>query len=394
MSGRVTGKLLIAQGGGPTPVINTSLYGALTQALGAGCFDAILGARFGITGVLHESFIRLDAQSSDRIAGLRRTPGAALGSCRYKLGNADYSKVLDVFRKNDIRAFLYIGGNDSMDTAHRVHQLAQREHYELFAIGVPKTIDNDLACTDRCPGFGSAARYVAQSVRDVGTDVRSLPTPVCIVETMGRNAGWLAGAAALARTDADGAPHLIYLPERPFGPGKFLADVDAVVKRLGWVVAVVSEGVRLENSEPVYASTGPTQADSFGHTLPGDVGAYLAGRVARELERRSRSEKPGLCGRSSMLHVSPIDQADAEQVGRAALDAVLAHKSGAMVSLLPYEPGAAPSTRLVPLTDVANTERRVPPEWIAPSGTDVTQPFCDYVRPLIGPPLAEYARLA
>jgi 6-phosphofructokinase len=395
MGGTIRGNLLIAQGGGPTAVINASLFGAVRRAVESACVDAVLGARFGITGVLGESFVHLDTQPAPVLDGLLHTPGAALGSCRYRLGEDDYPRILDVCRRNDIRSFLYIGGNDSMDTAERVHRLASDQGYELSVIGVPKTVDNDLACTDRCPGYGSAARFVAQSVRDVGADVCSLRTPVCIFETMGRNAGWLAGASALARTDAESAPHRIYLPERAFEPDAFLTDVEALVARLGWAVVVVSEGLRTAAGEPVHASGDATQTDGFGHALPGDVGAYLAGLVTEALKLRCRSEKPGLCGRTSILHVSPLDREDAVCVGRAAVDAALAGHSGTMVSLLPLDADAPSSvTALVPLTDVANAERPVPADWIAESGTGVTRAFCDYVRPLIGPPLQEYVRLA
>jgi 6-phosphofructokinase len=394
MNGGTKANLLIAQGGGPTAVINCSLYGAIRQAMGSPRIDGVLGARCGITGVLRESFVDIRTLSRDMIESLRRTPGAALGSCRHKVTEEDYPRILEVFRRYEIRYFFYIGGNDSMDTACKVDRLARNEGYELFVIGIPKTMDNDLPLTDRCPGYGSAARYVAQSVRDLGSDVRSLPTPVSIFETMGRDAGWVAAASALAKAEPDDAPHLIYLPERPFDPERFLGDVDSVVRRLGWAVVVVSEGIRLTDGQPVYAFDEDSQRDTFGHVLAGDVAPYLAALVSRTLKLRCRSEKPGLLGRSSILHVSPVDQQDALQVGRDAVDAALGGHSGEMVTLLPCANAAEPSvTGLAALAQVANGERRVPDDWIAESGTFVTKAFCDYARPLIGPGLSEYVRL-
>ena len=390
MPGRVRANLLIAQGGGPTAVINQSLYGVVHQARRSARVGRVLGAVYGVRGILDGKFMDLSDLDGSAIEGLRHAPGAALGSCRHKLEADDYQRILDSLEGHGVRYFLYNGGNDSMDTADRVDRLARREGYELAVVGVPKTIDNDLPATDRCPGYGSAARYVAQSVRDVGIDVRSLPTPVSIFETLGRNAGWLAAASALARTDPDSAPHLIYLPERVFDPDRFLAEIEAVYRRLGWVVAVVSEGVRRSDGKPVSAATDEARVDAFGHALPGDVGSFLSHLVADRLKLRCRSEKPGLCGRSSMLHVSPVDQRDAEQVGRAAVDAALAGHGGRMVTLRPLDEGG---TGLVPLDEVANLEKAVPDEMIDSSGTFVTERFCAYARPLTGPPLLEYPSL-
>lgn len=385
--------LLIAQGGGPTAVINCSLYGVIRQAQANGKVHSVLGACHGITGVLNEQFIDLGAQEEAVIEGLKSTPGAALGSCRHKVKGSDCPQILEVLNQHEIRYFLYNGGNDSMDTALQLHRLAQRDRYDLKVIGIPKTVDNDLPETDRCPGYGSAARYVAQSVRDLGMDIRSLPTPVSIFEAMGRNAGWLAAASALARRAPDDAPHLIYLPERVFNPDQLLADVQRVYERLGWVVVVVSEGIKLANGAPVYAHGGEAQTDDFGHALPGDVGSYLANLLSTELGLRSRSEKPGLCARSSIELASAVDQQDAEAVGRAAVDAARAGESGVTVTLLPRTSAdETPRTGLTPLEQTANKEKLVPENWITSSGNNVTDEFCAYVRPLIGKELMEYVR--
>jgi 6-phosphofructokinase 1 len=390
MPGRVRANLLIAQGGGPTAVINQSLYGIIRQAAKNDHVGRVLGAVYGVKGILEGHLRDLGDLDTGTIEGLRHAPGAALGSSRHKLEAADYPRILKVLADQNVRYFLYNGGNDSMDTADRVDCLARREGYELAVVGVPKTIDNDLSATDRCPGFGSAARYVAQSVRDVGMDVRSLPTPISIFEALGRNAGWLAAASALARTGPDSAPHLIYLPERIFDPQRFLADVESVYRRLGWAVVVVSEGVRRADGELLSAAADEARIDAFGHALPGDVASVLSQLVADQLKLRCRSEKPGLCGRSSMLHLSPVDQWDAEQVGRAAVDAALNGRGGQMVTLRPLEEGG---TGLVALDKVANAEKTVPDEMIDSSGAFVTERFCAYARPLIGPALLEYSSL-
>jgi len=384
--GSPMGNLVVAQGGGPTPVINCSLFGIIDQAISSGKIAKVLGARYGITGVLRDDFVDLSTLSGQRKEGLKHAPGAALGSCRHKLQDQEYPRIIETFKQRDVRYLLYIGGNDSMDTADRIDQLAKREQYELGVIGVPKTVDNDLMGTDRCPGYGSAARYVAQSVRDLGVDIRSLPTPISIFEAMGRNAGWIAAASALAKTDEDSAPHRIYLPERPFLIEQFLADVEAVYRRLGWAVVVVSEGLQGVNGP----SGDPELRDDFGHALPGDLAGRLAQLVSQKIAGggvRCRSERPGVCGRASMVHVSPVDQRDAEQVGRVAVDLVVNGKTGVMVTLQPVDQGG---TGTIQLAEVANNERTMPDEMIDSSGSNVTGQFLEYARPLIGPPLADY----
>jgi 6-phosphofructokinase 1 len=394
MSSKIKGNLLIAQGGGPTAVINCSLYGVIHQAQASESVGKILGARKGITGVLNEDLVDLRKQSKAIIERLKNSPGAALGSCRYKVAEDDYPKIMDFVKRHGIRYFFYNGGNDSMDTANKVNLLAESEGYELYVIGIPKTIDNDLPFTDHTPGYGSAARYVAQSVRDLGMDIRALPTPVSIFEAMGRNTGWLAAASVLAKTDKDSAPHHIYLPERAFEMKKFLADIESVVGRLGWAVVVVSEGIRTAEGKPVYEARGLTQTDRFGHNLPGDAASFLAGEVSRELKLRARSEKPGICGRASILCVSSVDQAEAEMVGRAAVDAVMKAESGKMVTLERKCGGQYEClTGLVPLADVANAENKMPDEFIDDDITFVTEAFREYVKSLIGGDLLEYVHL-
>jgi 6-phosphofructokinase 1 len=269
-----------------------------------------------------------------------------------------------------------------------IAQVSERIGYELCVVGIPKTIDNDIHGTDRCPGFGSAARYVAQSVRDLGMDVRALPQPVSIYETMGRGVGWLAGASVLAKIDESHAPHLVYLPERPFDVATFLGSIDRIIRLIGWAVAVVPEGLRTTDGRPVYETSQASQRDVLNRALPGGVGAYLAEVVTRELKIRCRSEKPGLCGRASILHASPQDLADAEAVGRAGVRAAIAGGHGQMVSLLPLSGDGRsvvePLIELVPLAKAAGGERAVPSEWIDDSDLAVTTEFVEYARQAMG----------
>jgi 6-phosphofructokinase 1 len=272
-----------------------------------------------------------------------------------------------------------------MRAAAAIARAAADLGHELGVIGVPKTIDNDLHGTDRCPGYASAARYVAQSVRDLGMDVRGLPQPVSIFESMGRGAGWLAAASVLAKLDDAHAPHLVYLPERPFAIDDFLGDVDRVVRRLGWCVAVVSEGIRGADGRPVFESGDATQADALNRPLIGDVAAHLAAVASQRLKIRCRSEKPGLCGRASALHVAAQDLIDAEGVGRSAVHAAIDGQRGQMITL-------APLTRIhhplrcdrVPLESLAG-ERTIPSAWLGDSAsTPVTSAFVIYAGRLVG----------
>ena len=385
------GKLLVLQGGGPTPVLNASLFGLLDEAGRVGQFDCVLGARFGIEGLLRQDWVDLSRLSTSDLQLLRVTPGATLGASRHKPSENDFDQMIEALRRQNIRALLLIGGNGSLRGADAIARAADRSGYELCAIGIPKTIDNDIPSTDRCPGFGSAARYVAQSVRDLGMDLRALPQPVSIYETMGRSIGWLAGASALAKLDERSAPHLVYLPEKPFVMDHFLAALDGLVKRLGWAVVVVSEGIKTAEGKLVFEVGDATQRDVLNRALPGGVGNYLANMVTRQLKIRCRCEKPGLCGRASMLHVSPQDLADAELVGRAGVRGAVDGRHAHAVALTPL--GASKPDRgyeFVPLASAAG-EREVPGNWLAdPEAGGVTSEFLRYGRPIVGelPPYA------
>jgi len=390
------GNVVIAQGGGPTQVINASLYGAVREAM-ARLEDSaeIWGARHGIAGALERRWWNLRRQPRGLWEQVRLSPGSALGSSRKMLSAQEAAEAVRIFREKDVRHFVCIGGNDSMDSAMKMAKAAEALNYELRIAGVPKTIDNDLPHTDHCPGYGSAARYIAQSAIDLGTDVRTLPSPVSILEVMGRNAGWLTAATMLARQEPDDAPHLIYTCETPLEAERFLRDVREVHQRLGWVVAAVSEGLKDERGKPWSVPRAAAAADGFGHPLPGDVATTLAGLVTAELGLRARSEKPGLLGRSSQLLASEVDRREAEEAGRFAVACMLEGRSGFMAAIQresdsPYRV----SYRAVALAEVANVERKLPPEYLTPERNHIQESFRAYVEPLIGGPLLRYARLA
>jgi ATP-dependent phosphofructokinase / diphosphate-dependent phosphofructokinase len=381
------GNLLVIQGGGPTAVVNATLYGVIAEAMPR--FDRVLGARFGIEGLLRGDLADLSSISSDALARLKDAPGAALGSTRYKASDVDLERILATLRQHDVRALIVIGGNGSLRGAQVIGDAVTRAGLNCCVIGVPKTVDNDIPGTDRCPGFGSAARYVAQSVRDLGMDVRTLPQPVSLFETMGRGAGWLAGASVLAKLDADHAPHLIYLPERPFVMDRFLGDIDRVVRKLGWAIAVVNEGLRTPEGTLVYENPVVSQRDALDRALPGGVAAFLAGVVTRELKIRCRWEQPGLCARASMLHVSEQDRHDAELVGRAGVRAAIERRHAHMIALRPLGDTATPH-ETISLSRAAGGERPIPASWLDhASDAAVTPAFIDYVRPIVGP-LVDY----
>jgi 6-phosphofructokinase 1 len=377
---RFPGKLLVLQGGGPTPVLNATLFGVLDEARGH--FASVLGARFGIEGLLKGDWIDLSTLSQSELDLLRLTPGASLGTTRHKPPETDYDRLIEQFRRQDVRSLLLIGGNGSLRGAHAIARAADRAGFEMSVLGLPKTVDNDIPSTDRCPGYGSAAKYVAQSVRDLGMDVRALPQPVSIYETMGRGVGWLAAASVLAKLDEDSAPHLVYLPEVPFDSGSFVASVDRVVKRLGWAVVVVSEGLCAADGRPVFEVADAAQRDALGRALPGGVGQHLASLVTKELKIRCRHEKPGLCGRASMLHVSQQDLADAELVGRAGVRGAIEGRHAHAVSLRPLSECPA-SYDYIPL-DHAAGDRHVPADWLSEGDLPVSSKFIQYASRIVG----------
>lgn len=386
------GAALVVHGGGPTPVLNASLAGIIQEGRSRPAITHLLGARFGIEGLLRGDFLELDAQPPEVVEALKDTPGSALGSCRRGASDADYPTILDVLGQNRIRYVFFCGGNGTMYAADRLLTAARDAGYELQVIGVPKTIDNDLGCTDHSPGYGSAARFVACAVRDIGGDLWSLRQRVTVVETMGRNAGWLVAASALARHRDDDPPHLIYLPERPVSEDRIAADVEGVYSRLGYCVVAVCEGQVNERCEPFGADA--FRPDGFDRRLAANLGHSLAQMLAERLKLRARSEKPGLLGRSSPLFISRADRSEAVRCGRAAVKAAMAGENGKMVTLIRAS-GAAYrcSTGLADLSAVAYNERLFPSEWILPDGNDVAAGFVEWARPLTGevPPRLQLA---
>ena len=383
-----TGTLLYAQSGGVTAVINATAS-AVIQAARAGKVR-VLAARNGILGALREELVDTTGLSAGEVRALAHTPGGAFGSCRVKLKSLDadrakYERLLAVFRAHDVRWFLYNGGNDSADTALKVSQLAAEYDYPLTCVGVPKTVDNDLAVTDCCPGFGSAAKYTAVSVRECALDVAAMAetsTKVFVYEAMGRHAGWLAAAAGLAGEGKDDAPHLILFPERAYDEADFLARVDAVVKRVGYCVVAASEGIRTADGKFVADAGGGT--DSFGHTQLGGVAAHLAGRVKDALGYKVHWTLPDYLQRSARHIASKTDLEQALAVGRAAVESALAGQNAVMPVIV--RSADAPyrwHVDIAPLAKIANHERKMPANFIRKDGYGITAAARRYLSPLV-----------
>ena len=375
------GNMLIAHGGGPTPVINSSLLGAVREAKLHPEIETIYGARFGAEGILAGDLLDLGQVDRENLALLAKTPASALGSCRRKLTDADYPAVLECFKRFNIRYFFYNGGNDSMDTCNKIYQLATQSGYELRVIGIPKTIDNDLAVTDHCPGFGSAAKYAAVSALEIAQDASALPIHVVVMELMGRNAGWITAASALF---ADKMPceHLVYMPEVAFDKTAFLAAVKEKFAKGKGLLVTISEGIHYADGSPV-ADSGVV--DGFGHKVPGGAAQTLCDMIMAETGLKARSEKPGLLGRVSVALMSPVDQREAEEAGAVAVRSAVEGKTGFMVGFqADRTPAYTCKTCLIPLEDVANAEKKFPLGWIGQDGCSIDKAFIDYCLPLLG----------
>jgi len=378
------GNLMIVQGGGPTAVFNASLASTISEGVSQPGLGRVFGARYGMRGLVQDDIVELDQMTAGELELLRNSPGAALGSSRYKPSDGDYERMVENLHRRDIRSVIFMGGNGTMKGAALVSKHCRDAGFSVQVIGVPKTVDNDIAMTDRCPGFASAARYMAQTTRDLGMDIRSLPQPVTILEVIGRSIGWLAAATALAKDrDAD-APHLIYLPEKPFYAEKFLADLDQIVTKYGWAIVVATEGIRNPDGSLVYELKDATHLDPLARPMTGGVGQFMANLVGEMLKIRCRTEKPGLIARAAMTQVSAQDQKDAELVGRAGVHALAAGETEKMVSLLPLKHASKNGYELVPLSEVADAERPLPAEWILDAAIPVADKFFDYVKPLVG----------
>lgn len=373
--------ILIVHGGGPTAVINASLYGAVTEAKKHRELEHIYAAKNGTGGLLREEFIELSKIPQEELALLLQTPGSAIGTSRDQLEQEEYDRMADILQKRNIRYVLFNGGNGTMDTCGKLYRTCKGRGFDVCVMGIPKTMDNDIAITDHSPGFGSAARYIAQSVKEVCADVRGLPIHVVVIEASGRNAGWITAASALA-DDGDGnGPDLIYLPERPFDEDKYIEDVERLLKRKSGIVVVASEGLRDADGKPIV----PPVFQVGRATYFGDVSAHLANLVIRRLGYKARGEKPGLLGRASMTLQSEVDRDEAILAGRLACAKVLKGTSGKMVafrrvSVKPYEM----EPFLVDIDEVMMHERTMPDAYINEEGNGVTEAFKEWCRPLIG----------
>ena len=383
------GACIIGQSGGPTSVINASAYGVIRTALDSDVITNVYGAEHGIKGVLNDRLFDMSKEDAGELELLKYTPSSALGSCRYKMkdpdeDDTDYKRILEVFKKHDVRYFFYNGGNDSMDTCNKISKFMQKSGYECRVMGVPKTIDNDLFGTDHCPGYASAAKYIATSCMEVYQDARVYDTGmICIIEIMGRHAGWLTAAAALAAEYGAG-PDLIYLPETDFDMEQFLSDVARVYKERGNCMVAVSEGIHYADGS--FVSEAKTSAtDGFGHAQLGGLAALLANVVKEKLGVKVRGIELSLLQRCGAHLASETDIEESFMAGKAAVENAVAGMTDKMVA---FERGEinghyACKTKLLNLTDVANFEKKVPLDWINEAHNGVTHDFIDYALPLI-----------
>ena len=389
MSEELVGNLLVAQSGGPTPVINASLAGVISEALkNEDCIEEIYGGLNGIQGILREEIIDLASESQQTVRGLKTTPGAALGTCRYKIKkDSDYDRILDVFAAHNIRYFLYIGGNDSQDTAAKIDERAKAKGYELRVIGVPKTVDNDLPITDHCPGYGSVVKHICTTVREMACDNAAMGQHyfVSILEVMGRNAGWLAADSVLAKrkNNPEDAPHIVLLPEAPFNRQAFLDQVQRVLSRQKHCFVVVSEGVTDENGN--FLGADETKTDAFGHAVLGGAGEALRGIVEGGLPGvKARSAKLGIAQRAASHGGSATDVEEAFKAGAQAVKAAVDGKSGQMVVFVREDKDQySIKYDLAPLGEIANAVKAFPANWIGEDKMSIGFQFAKYAQPLI-----------
>lgn len=380
------GRCVFAQSGGPTTVINASIAGGFLEALENESVTGVLCAHHGIKGVLDEDFFDISLEDKAELEALKHTPASAFGSVRYKLKNpaeddTDYRRILEVFKKYDVRYFFYNGGNDSMDTCDKISKYMQKSGYDVNVIGIPKTIDNDLCGTDHCPGYGSAAKYIANSIMEINRDASIYPSPlVVVVEIMGRNAGWLTAASKLASVNGFGAD-LIYLPETPFSYEKFLSDVKTVVDAKKYCVVAVSEGIRFENGK--YVGEDQSSTDVFGHSQLGGVCSILKAK-AKSLGLKCKAVELNILQRCAAHCASDTDIEESFNAGRQAVKKAVNGETDKMIAFR-RKPGETYEIEYVaePLSSAANAEKQIPAEWITADGTNLTDDFVAYALPLI-----------
>ena len=407
MSDKLIGSCIFGQSGGPTAVINASAYGVIRAALDAEEITKVYGAAHGIRGVLDDKLYVMDEEDPAELKLLLNTPSSELGSCRYKIADpekddTDYKRILEIFKKYNVRYFFYNGGNDSMDTCNKISRYMESVGYECRVMGVPKTIDNDLFGTDHCPGFASAAKYIATSCMEINKDARVYDNGmITVVEIMGRHAGWLAASAALA-TEFGSGPDLIYLPELDFDMDRFIADVERIYAANGKVLVAVSEGIHYADGR--FVSEAKTSAtDGFGHAQLGGLAAMLAEILKERTGAKVRGIELSLLQRCGAHLASKTDVDEAFGAGQEAVRQAVSGTTGKMVAFeREYIDGKYHCKMvLLPLESVANFEKKVPVEWINEDGNGLKHEFIDYLLPLIqGEPelplehsLPRYARL-
>ena len=389
MSEKLVGSCIFGQSGGPTSVINASAYGVIKTALEAEEITKVYGASHGIVGVLNDELFVMDEEDPEELRYLLHTPSSELGSCRYKMkdpevDDTDYKRILEIFKKYNVRYFFYNGGNDSMDTCNKISRYMKSVGYDCRVMGVPKTIDNDLFGTDHCPGFASAAKYIATSCMEINKDARVYDNKmIVIVEIMGRHAGWLAASAALATAYGSG-PDLIYLPECDFDMDRFLADVDELYRKNGKVFVAVSEGIHYADGS--FVSEAKTSAtDGFGHAQLGGLAAMLAEIVKNHTGAKVRGIEFSLLQRCGAHIASATDVDEAFTAGKVAVEKAVAGETGYMVAFERQMVDGKYSCayRLLPLESVANYEKKVPMEWINDTHNGLKEEFISYALPLI-----------
>ena len=385
------GALVFAQSGGPTSVINASAAGVFLEGLDSENITAVYGAAHGIRGILNEEFYDMGKEDRKELELLKYTPSSALGSVRYKLKDAavddtDYKRLLEVFKKYDVRYFFYNGGNDSMDTCNKISKYMAKSGYDINVIGVPKTIDNDLYGTDHCPGFASAAKYIATTIMEINLDAKVYDTGmICVIEAMGRNAGWLTAAAALANHKGLGAD-LIYLPEVDFDLDKFVNDVKEVLKKNNnKCIICLSEGIHDKDGKLIVEAIGSAVArDSFGHAQLGGVAATLANLLKEKTGLKTRAVELSLMQRCAAHSASKTDIEETFEAGKQAVRAAVNGETDKMVCYKRKEGDKYECIyELLPLELAANTEKTVPLEWITNNGTGISEEFVKYALPLI-----------
>lgn len=378
--------VMIINGGGPTTVINSSLYGILKEGQKSPEIHKIFAAKNGTGGLLAEDLLDLTDITEQELAKLLTSPGSAIGTSRDPLEETDYERMVTILQKHQIDYVLLNGGNGTMDTCGKLYHKCIELGAEISVIGIPKTMDNDIFVTDHSPGYGSAARYMAQSVKEVCCDVKSMPIHVVIIETSGRNAGWVAAASALSDEKGIYTPDFIYLPEVPFNEEKFLHDVEEKLKEKKGIVIVASEGLRTLDNEPlVQPQYTAGRASYFGH-----VGVHLENRIVQNLGYKTRAEKPGLLGRASIAMQSSVDREEAILAGKTALDVAISGESGKMVAFRRVASETYQvETFLVPIEEVMLLEKKLPAHFINAEKNGVTPAFINWCRPLIGGPLPD-----